>query len=981
MATLQARALAALESYLELEPAPRAKALALLRAADPELHAAIQALLQADATPDALLKSPIEILSAFGAHATPRVETSAHDPRIGSVLGPWRIDELISAGGMGRIYRASRADGQYEQEVAIKCVLTEIDSPALAEAIRNERSTLAQLEHPNIATLLDAGIDANDHPWFAMQLVQGEQIDRWCDERQLPLQARIELFCRVCDGLAYAHHKGALHSDIKPANILVDASGRPVLLDFGLSSLATPGPPGRATQVAMTPDYTAPETAADGYSVRTDLYALGMVLCRLICGQGPRQRLTPDPQPAMEALPSAMAARGTLEAARARGFASPAELSRALAGELDDIVAGCIAFDPMRRYLSVESLQEDLRAWLAGLPTSIRAFDAGHRLRLFLRRHRIAVPATAAALLALCIGLGWAVHSQQQAQRHAQEARSMRLLFDDSLGVMAATNLGASPLLSETMLQAAEHRVRKWTSRASPGARVHGLLALAKSYAVAGDYVRAQALVRESKELDRDGNVVVLADAVQAHLFNLQARYREAISAARLGLSRVDQLEGHERDGALLALQVELARALRSTAQVKEGTQVLDRALRSAEARADAEPAHLAELLIVRGEWQGLFYRYESAERDLRRAIELAGDGAPVIADNARDALVSTLLSLQRPEEALAMAREVLANRRRMFGERHPETGKAWTRLAAVIANGQQFKPDLAPVKRGEAILLEALGPDHPAMAEALQVEGQMQARIDRRVMDGAVASARRALAIVERKSGANSPQAVNATLHLAAMLATRYDALMQYASLEHGSGAGLAKVSPQEWTEVVSLYARGVAIARGLGMAVLWPRVTLVRANMRAGDLGPENEARLKDLVTEMTAARGPLNPMTLNTRQVLAEWYASREDFAGAFAVMRALVDDTAGAPRGSELESIRMRLLGALAESLQGQGKLREARQYFMQGREISVRVYGEKHITSQAFDTQLAQLDAMLAKTGSQSRPPSSTASAR
>src|SRR5690606_30331316 len=173
MATIEARALAALDDCLDLEPGERARSLARLRASDAELHAHVVRLLDADALEGPLLRSPQDVLSDCGASGGAESGDDA-DPRLGSVLGAWRIDAVIGAGGMGTVYRASRADGQYAQVVALKCVSSEVDSPVLAEAIRNERHALAMLEHPNIATLLDGGIDGEGCPWLAMQLVQGE---------------------------------------------------------------------------------------------------------------------------------------------------------------------------------------------------------------------------------------------------------------------------------------------------------------------------------------------------------------------------------------------------------------------------------------------------------------------------------------------------------------------------------------------------------------------------------------------------------------------------------------------------------------------------------------------------------------------------------------------------------------------------------------------------------------------------------------
>ena len=946
MTTLEARALSALESYLDLAPRERAKALALLRASDPELHVHVVRLLEADAMQGVLARSPQEILS--GAQVPAEEEADTADPRIGTVLGPWRIEALIGSGGMGKVYRASRADGQYSQVVAIKCVGTGVDSPALAEAIRNERDTLAVLEHPNISTLLDGGIDDSGRPWFAMQLVQGEPIDRWCDSRRLGIRERIALLLRLCDGLAYAHGKAALHSDIKPSNILVDDAGRPVLLDFGLSSMAIPGWTASGRQVAMTPDYTAPEIATDGYSVRTDIYALGVVLYGLLCGDTPHQYLPMGSEPAAPPPPSVEARRGTVQMAAARGLASPAALARVLAGDLDAIAMACIARDPARRYASVERLQADLRAWLEGRPVSVRAGSAGYRMRTFLRRNRLAVAAVACGVLVLCLGLGWAYRAQQQTARHAEVARAMRRLFEDSFDVLAVTHPSRSPLLSGQLLQAAEARLRDRSAGTVPEVQVYGLLALSKSHAAAGNYARAMALVEEARALSGGkADQAPLIGAAQAHLLNVQARYPEALRAAGRGLAAVDAMPAPDRDPTRLALEVEQARGLRSTGKVREGQAVLDRALARAEAMSARNPTPLAELLILRGEWAALFYRFEDAERDYRRAVALTERDDPVIADNARAALANNLSYQDQDDRALPIAREVLANRRRMFGERHPETGKAWILVATIVASSSSAKPDTAAAQRGEEILRAALGPDHPETARASQVVGWMQSRIDPKVMDEAIADARRALSIMQRSHGASTPQAIGAMVHLASMLASKGDA-------RQGSDA--------LWTEVISLYSRATAMGARQGMPMLWPRASLVRARLRAGQTGPELEAELKRVIAELTQARGRANGRVLRTRWILGELYFARKDFDAVRAVLHDLVRDTAGAGPGSEIEPLRMQYLGALGEGMKDKGDLESARSYLEQGQAISLRLNGPDSPQSKWYAEQLAGLDA-------------------
>ena len=196
------------------------------------------------------------------------------------------LDRVLAQGGMGTVYEASRADGQYEKRVALKCIRTEVSSPSLVDAFMRERNHLAQLEHPHIAPLLDGGIEADGHPWFAMQLVQGTSMDAWADQQSLSLTERVRLLLQACDALHYAHSQGVLHQDIKPANLLVNADGQVQLLDFGLTaSLAADT---LAPRIAISQGYAPPEaTRGDRPTVASDLWSLGMVMYRLLCERLP----------------------------------------------------------------------------------------------------------------------------------------------------------------------------------------------------------------------------------------------------------------------------------------------------------------------------------------------------------------------------------------------------------------------------------------------------------------------------------------------------------------------------------------------------------------------------------------------------------------------------------------------------------------------------------------------------------------------
>lgn len=917
VARLEARALELFDACADLTPEARARRLDALRRSDPTLHAEVVRLLRADADPGVLLQSPQQILSDCAPHlASPE---AAPDPRLGSILGAWRIDGLIGSGGMGRVYRASRADGQYTQVVALKCVNIDTASPVLSEVIRNERDMLAMLEHPNIATLLDGGIDAEGCPWFAMQLVQGEAIDAWCDRRRLDLRARVALFLQLCDGLRYAHGKGALHSDLKPSNVLVDEVGRPVLLDFGLSSLTARSLVGPQRQVAMTFGYTAPEVPMQGHSVGSDIYALGVVLRGLLCGVGalPVDAIAGRSPPSL--LASQYARQLPDEAARARGMANALAVSRALAGDLDRIVASCLAQDPGQRPESVALLQADLRAWLEFRPVSMRRHEVAYRVGRFLRRHRTAALVASLVAIAAGVGITAGVRLHGQSVEHAGNALAMRRLFEQSFDALTTGGLGQSPLMSMAMLRDAESTLRRGDAAGDVDADVANamLMALARSYTTLGDYAHAMTLLddAQARSSGRDALQAPLL-AAKAYLLNIQSRHVQAGESARRGLAQLGAMPDAEREPHRLMLEVELARAQWGMAQIEEGRATLRQALDRAEAMAARDPRPLAALLIQEGEWLHLFSSHEAAAAAFERAAALTRERAPLIADAADIEHIRTLQQLGQVRRAAEMGDALLARRRRVLGEQHPETGKAWVVSAqSHYANGEaDTAMELA--REGGRVLGASLGEEHPETVRAALVIGLVHAHSGR--FDEALPIGRRAVAIMERVYGPTHQETMGAIGHLGAMLA------VSVAS------------SPESavWDEVIDLFRRRVVTGQRQGMPMLSERMVLIKARMHVGDIDQESLQELEDIVSALATARGRNHDATHKARFTLVQAYLMLGKDDVARAALSASLQDLAGAPITMATQIARINCHEKLGDLASKQGLHEGARQHWAQ-----------------------------------------------
>src|SRR5579864_7083092 len=373
----------------DLVPAEREKLLALRQIA-PELRAEVESLLSFDSDSASLTNCVSE---------TAEEMLRSGDARERSYCGPYRLIRLLGSGGMGDVYLAERSDGEIQQKVAVKVLRAGANRPAWRDRFLKERQLLASLNHPSIARVMDAGHASESQPYLVMEYVVGVPIDVYA--AKIDLRDKITLFLRVCDGVAHAHRHLIIHRDLKPSNILVDSSGQPKLLDFGIAKLLDET--GDATQTVerlLTPNYASPEQLIGAaQTTATDVYSLGAVLYKLMTGRSPHESKTatnPD-------LPT----------------------------DLDHILQKAIRDEPGERYSSVEAFATDIRAYLESRPVTARSGNAWYRTRKFLRRYWVPVAAAALVIASLSAGLYVANRERAIAQRRFMEVRQLaNKLFD-----------------------------------------------------------------------------------------------------------------------------------------------------------------------------------------------------------------------------------------------------------------------------------------------------------------------------------------------------------------------------------------------------------------------------------------------------------------------------------------------------------------------------------------------------------------------
>lgn len=496
------------------------------------------------------------------------------DAWIGRRLGPYRVVALIGIGGMGRVYRAARDDGHYERDVAIK-LLRDEDADAAGSLLARfdaERRILATLDHPNIARLLDAGIADDGTPYFVMEHVAGEPIDRHAEQAGLDLPSRLRLFRKVCDAVEYTHQQGVLHRDLKPANLLVTADGIVKLVDFGIARRA--GQAGAATR-RMTALYASPEQLQGfALSPASDLYALGVVLHRLLTGALPYAR-TGGP-----ALVRAICEEEPIAASRA----APATRRRQLHGDLDAVVALALRKDPAQRYASARALSEDLFRHLEGLPVQARRGAWSYRAGRFLLRHRSIVGAGLVANLVLLAAIALVAYQAHQAhlqreraERHFASVRQLARVLTFDVHDMIQNLPGAT----QARKQVVEHSLAYLRQLAAD--------------ASADRQLRVETAVGYRKVGDIQGRPFGpnLGDPRGAAASYAQAQaLLEPVSAGADGVpARRELIVVHKRQGALAD----------STGELDKADAALRRGIAMAQALVDADPKRTEDQALLAG--------------------------------------------------------------------------------------------------------------------------------------------------------------------------------------------------------------------------------------------------------------------------------------------------------------------------------------------------------------------------------------------
>jgi len=740
------------EAALERQSAERNVFLQEACAGDLDLYQEVAALLEAD-------EHPHSLLNGFAVGAI-NLEALALE---GKLIGAYRIVREIGASGMGNVYLAERADGQFEQKVALKLIKLGLGSEETLKRFQSERQILARLQHPNIARLLDGGLTADGRPFFTMEFVEGKPIDQYCDQRRLAVDERLELFRTVCAAVQYAHRNLVVHRDLKPSNILITEDGAVKLLDFGIAKLLGTGEeaPSLATltqmgQRVMTPEYASPEQVrGEPITTASDVYSLGVILYELLSGHRPYQLATRTPaeiekligttepkKPSTAVNVSDKAETAATAAISLARRTQPKKLRRQLAGDLDNICLMALRKEPERRYHSVEQLLQDLTRHLQGLPVAARSSTVSYRTQKFVQRHKLGVTMTTALVFLISGLIGfytWRLAQERnRAQLEARKAAQVAEFLSDLFKISDPTEARGRTITARELLDRGAARIEKELTT-QPRVQATMMQVIGTVYESLAQYAAAGALLEKALARQRRlygephpeiaGTLRMLGEVklAQGKLDTAETLQRQALAMRR-------KIFGHEHE--------EVAQSLSS----------------------------LGKLLYEKGDLGGV----ETATHEaltIRR--KLFGE------EHAGVALCLNDLGWVRYEKsdhgaADSLHRQALAIRRKLFGEEHPEVAESENNLGATLYAKGNFAAADSLFRRALEKRRKLLCEEHPLTTFSLI--NLAVALEEKREYDEAENAYRQVLAIHRKMFGNGHPTAADDLNHLGRVLAAKGD-------------------------------------------------------------------------------------------------------------------------------------------------------------------------------------------------------------
>ena len=722
------------DAALELATEERAPYLARACAGDDTLQGEVASLLAA------LDRGGATWERSLGASLADVAAQHDEDAAIGRRIGAYAITRLIGYGGMGAVYEGVRADDQFQKRVALKFLRRGLEGDLAIRRFRYERQILANLNHKNIAALLDGGVTPDGQPYIVMEFVDGLPITTYAAQRRLDVAARVQLLRQVCGAVQHAHQNLVVHRDLKPGNILVTPDGTVKLLDFGIARLLREGegpdqlPPTQGGLHAFTPDYASPEQVR-GLPVATpsDLYSLGVIACELLAGRRPfifdgklfaeMQAMICDAPPP---LPSSLV---TAREAATIGDGDAARLKRRLAGDLDAIVLQALRKEPQRRYGSADQLSEDLRRHLDGLPVSAQRDRVGYRLGKFVRRRRVEVMGGVVVIASLVGGVIGATRQARVAEVERAKVAQVNNFLSTMLAAVDPGNAGREVTVAQVLSQAARDIDRQ---RLAPEVEAQIRHTLGQTYYELALYDSAQAHMKRAvalrqREHGRLDQRTSMSLSYLAALSEARGDFAEAERIAREVLDIQQRMKPRSNS--------ELATAFDNVARFVEQQGRLEEAMTYklqsvALRRVSTDSASLGALpytlnnLAVSYQYMGDMARAESLALEATEAEARVRGRRSVPYGSTLRNLAGIYESQRRLAEADSVARLSMDVLRGTVGAAHPE----YLRVVAMLAGIRLSAKDWIGAEQAAREVVQQIGgqmhESHPQSAVALQYLG-----------------------------------------------------------------------------------------------------------------------------------------------------------------------------------------------------------------------------------------------------------------
>ncbi len=674
----------------------------------------------------------------------------------GQRIGPYKLVDELGRGGTSRVFLAHRVDGQFEHEVAVKLLATDVPTPEARERFIAERQILARLDHPNIAQLLDGGVSETGQPYFVMEVVEGCPIDEYCETHRLSLRERLRLVLDVCDAVEYAHQTLVVHRDLKPTNILVTEAGQVKLLDFGIAKLLDPNavlggnaPHTRTGLLPMTPRYASPEQVrGTPITTASDVYQLGVVLYELLTGGRPYTVEGHTPSEVERVVCEEHPTRPSTAVAQTLPNGGDADLpirdSSRLRGDVDSIVMTALRKEPERRYDGVDELAADLRRTLDGRPVSAHPNSWAYRSRKFLARHRWSVAVTAVILVLLAgyaITVTWysqrteaALDRAQDEAKKAQETTEFLAgLFERADPYGTGAQSYNDTLTTSALLNRGVERARSELSD-QPEVQATMLRTLGRLYRQRGNYEKAEPLLEEALSVQREhpsSSPLDLAKSLheRARLLRHKGDVERAKGLYRDALAMQREEIGPDPHSDVAKNLSELGVIAARTGAYDRADSLFREALSMRRAIHGSNHPEVATALHVLGLLHIVTGELEVAERMLRRSLDIRRNH--VDTDNAYvaetlDRIGQVLVKQGKTEEAEPLLEEAWALRKAQFPEVHPARATSLANRGRLHRTSEAYDTADSLFRKARDIYKALYGPENMDAASVMFERGRV---------------------------------------------------------------------------------------------------------------------------------------------------------------------------------------------------------------------------------------------------------------